>query len=67
MIFTKDAKNGQDLNTFFLHAVKNLKIPACEEVNPFAEKLSNPIPKAIFKYNKYQSIIAVNITNDCYC
>ena len=29
-VLTKDAKNAQDLNTFFLNAAKNLKIPECE-------------------------------------
>ena len=64
-VLTKDAKNAQDLNTFFLNTVKNLKIPECEEVNPFAEKLSQTILKAIFKYNKHRSIIAINVTNGC--
>ena len=54
-IFTKDAKNGENLNTFCLNTVKNLKIPDCEEVIPFAEKLSHPILKAIFNYNKHSN------------
>ena len=45
--FRKDAYNTGDLNTFLSNAVKNMKIPECEEVNPFAEKLSNPILKPI--------------------
>ena len=64
-VLTKDAKNAQDLNTFFLNAAKNLKIPECEEANPFAEKLSHTILKPIFKYNKHRSIIAINVTNGC--
>ena len=40
-VFAKDAKDAQDLNTFFLHIIKNLKIPECEEVYPFAEKVSH--------------------------
>ena len=66
-VFAKDAKNTQDLNTFFLHTVKNLKSPECEEVNPFAEKLSHPSLKAIFKYNKQRSIITINVTEGCKC
>ena len=54
-IFTKDAKNAENLNTFCLNTVKNLKIPDCEEVIPFAEKLSYPILKAIFNYNKHSN------------
>ena len=34
-IFIKDAKNA-DLKTFFFNTVKNLKIPECEEIKPFA-------------------------------
>ena len=34
------------------------------KVNPFAEKLSHPILKAIFKYSKHRSFIVIsNITN----
>ena len=32
--FTKDAKNAQDLNNFFLNTVKNQKISECEELTP---------------------------------
>ena len=65
-IFIKDAKNAEDLNTFFSNAVKNIKIPDPEEVNHFAEKLSQPILKAIFKYSKPPSIISINnVTNVC--
>ena len=64
-VLTKDAKNAQDLNTFFLNTIKNLKIPECEEVNPFSEKLSQTILKTIFEYNKHRSIIAISVTNGC--
>ena len=63
-ICIKVAKNAENLDTFLLNTVKNLKISECEEVNPFAEKLSRPVLKAIFKYSKHRSIIALNnVTN----
>ena len=46
--------------------VKNLKIPEYEEVNPFVEKISHLVLKAIFKYItlKYPSIITItHLTN----
>ena len=58
--FTKEAKNAENLNTFFTNAVKNLKIPECEEVLCLAEKRSHPILEAIFKYSKHKIIIAAN-------
>ena len=48
------------MNTFFSNPFKNLKIPEFEKVNPFAEKASRLILKAIFKYMKHPSIIASN-------
>ena len=59
-IFTKDAKNAENLNTFFWNKVKNRKIPESEEVNLFAENLSHVTLKAIFRYSKHPSFIATN-------
>ena len=57
---TKHAKNAENLNNFFSNTVKNLKIPECEDINPFAEKLSHLIWKPIFKFSKHRSIFAIN-------
>ena len=63
-IFTKDAKNAEDLNTIFLNTVENCKIPDMDKSTPFSEKLSHPILKSILKYNKSRRIIAIiNVTN----
>ena len=35
-------------------------MPEFEEVNPFAEKTSNPILKIIFKYSKHPSFIDIS-------
>ena len=63
-MFIKDAKIAADLNIFFLNAVKKLKILEYAKNNPFTEKLSHPILKAISKYVKHQSIVTINdVTN----
>ena len=61
-VLTQDAKNAEVWITFSSNPIKNMKIPKFEEVNPFAEKLSYLILKAIFKYitPKYPIIIAIN-------
>ena len=45
-IFIKDAKNAENLNNFFSNTAKNLKIPECEEIKPFAKKQSSNIGNA---------------------
>ena len=53
------------LNALFLsNLVKNLKIAVFKEVNPFAEEMSHPTLKAIFKHNKNPSVIAINDTTN---
>ena len=50
-------KKTEIFNTFFSNTVKYLRIPERKEVNPFADKLSHPILKSIFKINsKYLHI-----------
>ena len=61
--FTNDGKNPENLNTFFSNTVKKMKILEFEDFNPFAEKLSHPTLKAIFKYRKHRSMITINVTN----
>ena len=53
-IFRQDAKNAEILNIFFFKPVKNLTIPEFEEANPFAEKISQVILKAIYKHSSIQ-------------
>ena len=47
-IINEGGKNAEILNTFFSNAVKNLKIPAYQDVDPLAN-ISHPILKAIMK------------------
>ena len=41
-VTTQDEQNAELLNIFFSNAVKNLKIPKFSNINPLAEKLSDP-------------------------
>ena len=51
---TQHEKNAELLNLFFSSAVKNLKIPELSDTSPLAERLSDPVRKAILKYkNRY--------------
>ena len=59
-VFTQDAIKTEILNTFFSNTFEKLRMPQCEEVNSFADKLSNLILKVIFKYSKNLRIVAVN-------
>ena len=52
------------MNNSFSKPVKNLKVPAFDEVNPFAEKTPQTILKEIFEYSRHSSFIAINnVTN----
>ena len=64
-MFTKDAKNAENVNIFFSNAVKTLKYQSMKRSTPLLnENLSQPLLKAIFKYSKHRSIIAINnVTN----
>ena len=52
------------LNLFFSSAVKNLKIPEFSDTNPLAERHSDPVLKAILKYNNHPSIAAIRNANN---
>ena len=60
--FSQDVENADILNTFFFDLVESLKISEFEEVNLFAEKISQVFPNflkkisQIFKYSKQPSI-----------
>ena len=41
-VTTQGEQNADLLNIFFSNAVKNLKIPKFSNINPLAEKLSDP-------------------------
>ena len=61
---TQDEQNAELLNIFFSNAVKNLKIPKFSNINPLAEKLSDPTLKAILKYKNHPSIVAIRNANN---
>ena len=63
-VTTQDEKNAELLNLFFSSAVKNLKIPEFSDINPLAERLSDPVLKAILKYKNYPSIVAIRNPNN---
>ena len=58
-ITSEDKSNAEILNLFFSNAVKNLKIPEFNDINPLAENIPNPVFKAILKYKNHPSIIAI--------
>ena len=63
-VTTQDEQNAELLNIFFSNAVKNLKIPKFSNINPLAEKLSDPTLKAILKYKNHPSIVAIRNANN---
>ena len=66
-VTTQDEKNEELLNLFFSSAAKNLKISEFSDTNPLAERLSDPVLKAILKYNNHLSIAAIrNANNNSY-
>ena len=62
-IIIEDGENAEILNTFFSNAVKNLKIPEYQEIDPFANNISHPIFKTILKYRNLPSIAAIKNLN----
>ena len=63
-VTTQDEKNAELLNLFFSIAVKNLKIPEFSDTNLLAERLSDPVLKAILKYKNHSSIVAIRKANN---
>ena len=57
-IVTQDDENAEIVNSFFLSAVKNLRILEFQEIDLLADKISHSILKAIVKYRNHPSIIA---------
>ena len=53
------SKAAEVLNEFFSNIIKNLKIPEYENLNRNFEKVKDPVLKAILKYKKHLSIIAI--------
>ena len=55
------------LNDFFSNVVINLKIPKFGNFDPFSENIDHPL-KAILKYRKHPSIIAIvsEFTKQCF-
>ena len=56
-------KVTEDLNSFFLIVVKNLRIPRFREINPLAEWITNPTLNSILKYRKHPKVIAIRDLN----
>ena len=63
-VTTQDEKNAELLNLFFSSAVKNLKTAEFSETRPLAERLSDPVLKAILKYKNHPSIVAIRKANN---
>ena len=63
-VTTQDEKNAELLNLSFSSAVKNLKIPEFSDTNRLAERFSDPVLKAILKYNNHPSIAAIRNANN---
>ena len=63
-VTTQDEKNAELLNLFFSSAVKDLKITEFSDTNTLAERLSDPVLKAILKYKNHPSIVAIRNANN---
>ena len=49
-ITSEDKSNAEILNSFFSNAVKNLKIPEFNDINPLAENILHSVFKAILNF-----------------
>ena len=68
-ILNIELETAETLNSFFSNIVKNLNILRCSEVNPVTENITDPTPKAIFKYKDHPSIPAIqtNCKKETFC
>ena len=62
-IINDDKENAEILNKFFSNAVKNLKIPEYQEVDPYANNISHRMFKAIMKFRNHSTITAIKNLN----
>ena len=58
-LITKEEEVALKLNYIFLNAVINLKTLNFENFDPLSENIDHPTLKAIVKYRKHPSIIAI--------
>ena len=58
-LIKSESETAEVLNNFFSNIVKNLKIPEFENRDLNAENIKDPVFRAILKYNKHPSIIAI--------
>ena len=58
-LITKEEEVALKLNYIFLNAVTNLKTLNSENFDPLSENIDHPTLKAIVKYRKHPSIIAI--------
>ena len=58
-LINSESKTAEVLNEFFSNMVKILKNPEYENLNQNFERVKDPVSKAILKYKKHQSIIAI--------
>ena len=63
---TQDEKYAELLNLFFSSAVKNFEIHEFSDTNPLAERLFNPVLKAILKYKNHPSIAVIRNVNNSF-
>ena len=56
-ITSEDKSNAEILNSFFSNAVKNLKIPEFNEINPLAENVPHPVFKAFLNIKTTQVLL----------
>ena len=56
-ITSEDKSNAEILNSFFSNAVKNLKIPEFNEINPLAENIPHPVFKAFLNIKTTQVLL----------
>ena len=60
-LLTNCEEVAQELNNLFANAVKNLNITNYENCNSLAENIDDPTLKAIAKWRKHPSILAITL------
>ena len=60
-IVKTEKETAQVFNNFFGNIVKNLNISQYSDFDPIIENVKHPTVKAILKYEKHPSILAIRI------
>ena len=58
-LLNSESETAEVLNNFFSNIVKNLKIPAYENLDRNFENVEDPVLRAILKYKKHPSITVI--------